>query len=327
MSVPDLDLIVEMADFFDTSVDVLLGYKMKDNRLQETVRRLKEYRRMKDRAGLSEAEKALKKYPHSFDIVHECAILFSNFGFESGDRDLLRKALELLEQSRLLLGQNTDPQINEQILYGQMATAYLGLDETDKAIELLKAHNAGGIYNYRIGSVLAICERTDEAVPFLSESLAKIVSDLINTIVGYINVFFQKGDYASAQAILQWGTEIFPGLRKDGKANYLDKINSGLIAALAGAQFMSGQEAKARDSLNRAKRLALFFDGSPSYSESDIRFISFIEGASAYDDIGATAMDAINNCVNGIENEEFAALWKSVSEQTETEGKEIMDHE
>ena len=27
LSVPELDLIVEMADFFDTSVDVLLGYQ------------------------------------------------------------------------------------------------------------------------------------------------------------------------------------------------------------------------------------------------------------------------------------------------------------
>ena len=39
LSVPELDLIVEMADFFDTSVDVLLGYKMKDNRLSATIDR------------------------------------------------------------------------------------------------------------------------------------------------------------------------------------------------------------------------------------------------------------------------------------------------
>ena len=33
LSIPDIGLIMEMADFFDTSVDVLLGYRMKDNRL------------------------------------------------------------------------------------------------------------------------------------------------------------------------------------------------------------------------------------------------------------------------------------------------------
>ena len=40
LSVPDLELIVQMADFFDTSVDVLLGYKIKDNSLDATVKRL-----------------------------------------------------------------------------------------------------------------------------------------------------------------------------------------------------------------------------------------------------------------------------------------------
>lgn len=63
LSLPELSLIMELADFFDTSVDVLLGYEMKDNRLKETVARLKKYRHGKDPAGMIEAEKALKKIP------------------------------------------------------------------------------------------------------------------------------------------------------------------------------------------------------------------------------------------------------------------------
>lgn len=63
LSIPELNLIMEIADFFDTSVDVLLGYEMKDNRLRTTVQRLKEYRHNKDHAGLTEAEKALKNIP------------------------------------------------------------------------------------------------------------------------------------------------------------------------------------------------------------------------------------------------------------------------
>ena len=34
LSIPELELIIQMADFFDTSVDVLLGYEVKDNRLE-----------------------------------------------------------------------------------------------------------------------------------------------------------------------------------------------------------------------------------------------------------------------------------------------------
>ena len=188
LSVPDVELIVKMADFFDTSVDVLLGYELKDNRLKATVQRLREYRRNKDPEGLAEAEKALKKYPHSFKIVRECASLYSGFGLESGNRAYLLRSLELTEQSLPLLGQNTAPEINEQTIYGKMANIYLGLDETDKAIELLKAHNAGGFYNHKIGQILAMRERGDEAAPFLSEAMAQIVGKLIYTVTGYVQL-------------------------------------------------------------------------------------------------------------------------------------------
>ena len=315
LSVPELELIVEMADFFDVSVDVLLGYSVQDNRLTATVRRLREYRRNKDRTGLAEAEKAIKKYPHSFKIVYESAAMYRAFGIESGDKELFRRALELLEQCLLLLPQNEDPEISEQTLCGKMAETYLGLGEVDKAIELWKAHNAGGLYSHSIGHCLAMCDRAEEAAPFLSEAMAKIVADLCNTITGYINVFASRGDHASVQAILSWGIELFLGLREDGKANFLDKVCSGLLAALACSQYLSGQADEARDSFKRAKKLAAFFDAAPSYDESDIRFIDRIEGASAHDDIGATALDAVENVVNEAEDEGLSALWNSVKDQ------------
>lgn len=314
LSTPELELIIQMADFFDTSVDVLLGYEVKDNRLETTVKRLQEYRRSKDWDGLAEAEKALKKYPHSFQIVSESAALYRAFGFDSGDKALFRRALELLEQSRLLLPQNEDPQISEQTIYGRLAQTYLGLGETDKAIELWKTHNADGVYSPRIGHILAQSDHIEEAVPFLSEALLKLVSDLITTIIGYVNVYLNHGDHASAQAILHWGISLLQGLREGSKPNYFDRVSAVLLVALAGSQHLSGQGEAARDTLKKAKELAAFFDASPSYDESDIRFVGRIEGASANDDLGATAMDGVRNAVSQFENEEFTALWSAVSE-------------
>ena len=317
LSTPELELIIQMADFFDTSVDVLLGYEVKDNRLETTVKRLQEYRRSKDWDGLAEAEKALKKYPHSFQIVNASASLYRTFGFDSGDKALFHRALELLEQSRLLLSQNEDPQISEQTIYGRIAETYLGLGETDKAIELWKAHNADGVNSSQIGNILARSDRAAEALPFLSEALLKLLSDLVNTISGYVNVFGARGDHASWQAILSWGIGVLTGLREADKPNYFDKVSAALLASLAGAQFLSGQGDEACDTLIKAKELAAFFDASPSYDESDIRFITRIEGASAHDDMGATAMAGVELAVSQFQNEAFTALWESITEQEE----------
>ena len=317
LSVPDIELIIQMADFFDTSVDVLLGYEIKDNRKEATVRRLQNFRRAKDREGLAEAEKALKRYPHSFQIVKESAAVFRAFGIESKDKELLRRALELLEKSRLLLDQNTDPEISEQTICAKIAETYLGLGEVDKGIELMKKSNAGGLFSSKIGNTLAQLDLADEATPYLSEAMAKLTADLCNIVSGYMNVFGQQREYTSAEAILSWGVDVLSGLRKDGRPNFLDKVSSAFLAAKAQVQFESGREDAARETLTEAKKLAVFFDASPSYDESDIRFMSRIEGASVHDDIGATAMDAVQSVVDEYEKEAFTALWESVKNEKE----------
>ena len=83
LSLPELKLIVEMADFFDISVDVLLGYRMKDNHVDSMVGRLYAYCQTMDPAALTEAEKALGKYPHSFRIVNTCAEIYMCYGGSS----------------------------------------------------------------------------------------------------------------------------------------------------------------------------------------------------------------------------------------------------
>lgn len=313
LSSPELSLIMEMADFFDTSVDVLLGYEMKDNRLQTTVERLKRYRRDKNRAGLSEAEKALKKYPHTFDIVHESAALYRVFGMELHKKAMLQRALELLKESRVLQSQNTDPQISDLTICGEMADVYLMLEDREKALELLMAHNADGIYSDMIGFTLATDEKCPEkAVPFLSEALLKCTLTLIRTVMGYVNVFFNQKDYLSAEAILHWGAGVLSGLKDADHPSFLDKIGSVFYVCIAYAQIESGNTASARRSLLLAKELAEHFDAAPEYNSDAIRFVTLIKPASAYDDLGETAMEGTQNILRDLGNDALSTIWREI---------------
>ena len=132
-----------------------------------------------------------------------------------------------------------------------------------------------------------------------------------------MNMYLKRGDHASGQAILRWGTDVLLGLHKGDKPNFLDKVCAAFLAALAGSQLMNGQGDEARESLKKAKQLAAFFDAAPSYDESDIRFISRIEGASAHDDLGATATAGVELAVSQFENEEFTALWNRIKKEEE----------
>lgn len=314
LSQPELTMIMTMADFFDTSVDVLLGYEMKDNRRQATVDRLKKYYHDKDREGLREAEKALKKYPNDFNIVYSSATLYRLFGFEGREKALQRRSLELLEYARMLLPQNTDPEISELTIYGNMAEGYLDLGEADRAVELWKKHNAGGIYSDRIGLALAAdCGRGEEALPFLSESLLKNTVSIIHTVMGYINVFFDQKNYDCAREILLWSVGLLSGLKDGDRPDAFDKVHAAFFVFLGYTRIKSGDIDAARQDLSRAKKLAERFDDVPDYSMEAIRFVSPGRRACAYDDIGETAMSGIQNALDSLGDGDLSALWKEIS--------------
>ena len=313
LSQPELAVIVELADLFDTSVDVLLSYEMKDNRRQTAAERLQRCRVEKDRTGLAEAEKALQKYPNDFAIVYRSAALYRVFGIVEADEALLRRALALLDKARLLLPQNTDPKISETILYAETAQTLLALGEADKAVSLWKTHNAGGFYSHIIGSTLSSsCDRPQDALPFLSDALLNACANLVNIVVGYLNVYYKQQDFAAVQAVTQWGLATLGGLRDGDKPCFLDKINASLLACLAAAQKNCKDTDAARASLRQAQALAAQFDAAPDYRGDALRFVSGGEPAGIYDDLGATAMDGVRKTVRDLDDAELLTWWKEL---------------
>ena len=77
---------MELADMFDTSVDVLLGYEVKNNKRGAAVERLKKFLHYRDERGLAEADKLLTRYPNCFEIVYRSADLYWVFGLMRQDQ-------------------------------------------------------------------------------------------------------------------------------------------------------------------------------------------------------------------------------------------------
>ena len=304
---------MEMADFFDTSIDVLLGYILKDNRIDATARRLRHCQRVKDLNGLEEAEKALKKYPNSFIIVYRSAMLYQALGLHKRDNAKLRRALELLEKARPLLHQNTNPRISEQTLYVAMAEISQDLEDDERALELFRQHNTDGLYSDSIGMILAKdAKRAQEALPYLSESLLIHEAALVRTVMGYLNLFLNSRDYAQAQALLAWALPIFTAMPRPECTSFMDKINSVFYLFQAHVLFKTGQPEEARTSAEEAHRLAVRFDAAPSYAADTIRFAMPGEDSTVNDDLGETAAQAAQNALKQMDDPQTTALWQEL---------------
>ena len=314
LSMPELNLIVELADFFDTSVDALLGYQMKDNRLDATLDRLSLLCKTLDPAALDEAEKALGRYPHDFRIVYACATVYAAFGASHHEPAQLRRGLKLLEEARLLLPQNSDPHISEATVSADMASVRFLLDEREKGLELLRQNNAGGMFSGQIGALLAVyMNRPEEAAPFLSEALLDSASSLLTTVLGYVFVFCARSDWASALAIAAWGIEILTGLKAEELPDYLDKAHATLLALLAHAQAKAGMPEASRDSLRKAAAYAERFDSTPDYSLRAMRFADSPEKTVAIDILGASASGSVAHLIGLMNDTDLSRQWKELT--------------
>ena len=215
-SLPELPMLMELADFFDLSVDALLGYRLRSNDRKSVSERLKVLRR-EDRydEGLAEAEKALQKFPNTFTVVYECAKLFEMAGGTRKDKALQRRALDLLTHAIRLLPQNSDPQVSEMSLRLDMANVLLDMEDWERALALFKENNACGLLDDQIGCLLALVkERREEGVPYLSMALLRAVTSLVRVCDGFANVFEARKNMKSAIDILQWKHSVLSGLRK-----------------------------------------------------------------------------------------------------------------
>lgn len=99
-STPEINLILEMADLFNTSTDVLLGYEWRNNNVASALDRITTLTREKEYdEATTEAEKALKSYPNNFDIVYQSALLYLKLGEDAEHRKMNNRAIELLNHA------------------------------------------------------------------------------------------------------------------------------------------------------------------------------------------------------------------------------------
>lgn len=309
MSVPELNLIVEMADFFDTSVDVLLGYKMKDNRIESVGARLFEYIKEKNTEALPEAEKLLKKYPNNFDVVNSCAQTYLFFASLSGKEEDANRSLELFEQAITLLPQNKNPKINEATIYGDISSCYALKGDKEKCVKLLEEHNAGGMYSGEIGAALAgDLKRPDEGEKYLVQVFLETFGKIFTLVAGYSTVFINRRDYNSALKILDWGINLTKDIKDQETPDFCDKAFAGLYVLKAFAELKLGNREAAKESMQKAVNHAKHFDSSPNYTLGGFKIKIAKGNIGINDGTGATAKASLEKVLKELDSRELTDI-------------------
>ena len=311
---PELEMLVEIAEFFETSVDALLNYGWQKLSMGKSAEKLHRFMLEKDmQGGIRYAEKALQKYPNSFDIVYRSAKLY----FLTMDPKYMPRAKELYEKSIGLLDQNTNDEIHLLTIQNQIAACLCYMDREDEAVAIFKKNNVAGLNNYMIGLLLSTrADTSEEALRYLSDALGDCYSKLFNICIGYANAYLhdRQEHLDDITELMLWMHELGKGLRDTRAVSWMDRGDVKLFVILAGMDALRGNEAGARQWLLKAKESALKFDAAPEYrSGAGRKFYHGSDTATAYDDMGGTAMEMIEAVLSEDElGRKLRPVWEDI---------------
>lgn len=298
-SVPEVKMLMELADLFEISVDTLLGYDRQNENVENRIKRIEQcmVERDFDEAVL-EAEKALKKYPNKFDIVYVAAGVYMIMYSERKSEKLMARAIELFYNAIPLLYQNKEISINEATILNSIGNMYISAGQEEKGLEILKQNNVCGINNDAIGLTYATMKKTEEAKNYLYQSYVDSMNRTIRTVSGMVLMYGEEKNELFLDAG-KWLLNFLDSLVSDmNKVTFIDKLKAILFAQLAVISADFGREKEAEGYINDAFKYALRFDESPNYSPQEIKFLDMGDMSGLLmDGLGETAVEAIENFV------------------------------
>lgn len=314
LSYPDIETIAELASFFETSVDALLGHGWQQASAGAAVEEIKQIHLKKRFGDADFARKALQRFPNNFDVVYTSAKLFSSIGMESHDNGMLEEAKRLYERACELISQNTDKQISRASIQVRISGLLGLMEKYDEAIALLEDNNADGVYNADIGRFLTAQKRYDEAIPVLSDSLLDNTLNLFLCCMGMSQCLSNSGSGREAIELIDWVTSALEGLKQNNCVNYINKMQVFLrgMSALIAFDINEPYEQRLRDASSNAKA----FDASPDFSCKSIRFYHS-KDRSLYDNAEKTAQQTLEQMIlsNQKADSEIYLKWKEIAEE------------
>ena len=315
---PELEMLVDIAEFFETSVDAMLNYGWQKLNMGQTAQQIcafKDERNFEE--GLRFAERALQKYPNSFDVVYESALLYYVFMFQSRGKQAQR-TIDLLKRSLELIQQNTRENVCVVTIQNKIADCYCYLDDMETAIQVLKQNNIGGSNDAKIGLFLSQDpKRAEEALGYLSDALHNYYSRIYEICIGYANAYGAMEKLGPIEELMYWLLHMGWGLKHEDTVNIIDKSDVRIYTILAGVRLLQEDEAGAEHWLREAKKAALRFDADPQYRIAyGMKYYHSSEKSMSYDDMGDTGMAMIENFIaDEADGTNLRPLWDKI--QTE----------
>ncbi|MCR4933961.1 MAG: helix-turn-helix domain-containing protein [Lachnospiraceae bacterium] len=299
-NVPDILMLMDIANFFNVSVDELLGYEMTSKNQEDLVTSIDTLcNERKFEEALDESRKALARYPHNFKIIYVAANAHYYSVYEGHNLTDPSTAIELYKKALAYISQNSDPDISEFSIKHKICEMYSKFDK-EKALEGFKEINYDGVTNPLIAQLLSDMGRRDEALTYHTYSLLRCFSETYTTLTNSAACLAKSGkasDINTAIEMLNSALTIIDTFTKKDKVNYTFKFTIPTLFIKGFLYELLGEEEVMKEYIKKSYEAAVLYDKSKVESElsKSLKYFFIEKKVYGFDNVGTTALEGVES--------------------------------
>ncbi len=218
-SLPEVDMLMELADFFEMSVDALLGHALAADRRQsklEAMDALEKQQKFEEAKIL--AQQLLRNYPNDYDVVSRVADLYYRSDVTTNGSSDMEYSIELTKRLFTLLD---DPTGMERFnLLSRLGNQYELLRNWEMARKYYEESNVFCANNRALARILADEGKYREASDAITEEFTMDLFNILLNVMSLHKVWRELGELEKAEAALDWGIGMLKSAGKGIAASY-----------------------------------------------------------------------------------------------------------
>lgn len=211
IAAPELTILAALADYFEMSIDALLGHTVDKSQLDKKIEVVTQMSLAgQDEQAMEQAEDLLRRFPNE-DKVLECGIsVYYDAFVHKAEREKMLRCIELVNRKYNLSKDQTGKNWFEY--RARLANCYELLEDWEKAREYYAESNVSGVNDHYLARCLERMGKTDEAISEMSKAMEVTLFLILSDAFHMCNLWQEKNENQKAMAALRWGIRVTEGL-------------------------------------------------------------------------------------------------------------------
>ena len=248
IAAPELTLLAALADYFEMSIDALVGHTVGKTQLKEKLDIITELSlENQDEKAIEQAEELLRRYPNEYDVIKCAANIYYAAFIHHQKKEHMYRCMEFIHRQYTLSKDTSAKKWFE--MQASLANCHELLNEWKKAKTCYEESNIAGLHDSSIARCLAGMKETDSAIKKFSSAIENNVFTLISDLMSLANLWIEKNDNKKAATTYNAALEIINSFKNQTD---LKMMELSCHLALACIENKSGNMEVAKAYIHRA---------------------------------------------------------------------------